>query len=104
MAKRNIDHMVPRQRTGKAIDASASFTFKNENEAKAFFNVVKNRLQNVNGWADLAGNLSATFQLINPDGMKVNRNLQRGDYLKIDIPGPGSKAGNGYDWVKIEDV
>jgi hypothetical protein len=101
---RSVDRIVPRQRTGKAIDARASLTLKNENEAKAFFNIVKNRLQNVNGWADLSGNLSATFQLVNPDGMEVRRNLQRGDYLKIDIPGPGNKTGNGYDWVQIEDV
>jgi len=104
MSERNIDPIVPEQRTGKAIDATGSLTLKDESEAKAFFSVVKNRLQNVNEWADLAGNLSATFQLVDADGREVRRNLQQGDYFKIDIPGPGSKTGDGYDWVQIEDV
>jgi hypothetical protein len=104
MSKKNIDPIVPKQRTGKAIDATGSLTLHDENEAKAFFSVVKSRLQNVNEWAELSGNLSATFQLVNSDGMEVKRSLQRGDYFKIDIPGPGSKTGDGYDWVQIEEV
>jgi len=104
MSKKNIDPIVPKQRTGKAIDATGSLTFHDENEAKAFFSVVKNRLQNVNEWAELSGNLSATFRLVDAGGVEVSRNLQQGDYFKIDIPGPGSKTGDGYDWVKIEEV
>lgn len=95
---------VPEQRTGKAIDARGYLMLKDEDEARAFFKVVKNRLQNVNGWADLSGNLSASFQLVNANGMDVTRNIQEGDYLKIDIPGPGSKTGDGFDWVKIEHI
>jgi hypothetical protein len=30
--------------------------------------------------------------------------VQKGDYFKIDIPGPGSDSGEGYDWVQIEEV
>jgi hypothetical protein len=104
VSERKNDPIVPKQRTGKAIDATGSLSLKDENEAKAFFSVVKNRLQNVNEWADLSGNLSATFQLVDADGMEVRRNLQQGDYFKIDIPGPGSKTGDGYDWVLIEEV
>jgi hypothetical protein len=104
MSERSIDPIVPKQRTGKAIDATGSVILKDEGEAKAFFGVVKNRLQNVNEWVDLAGNLSATFQLVDADGSEVSRNLQQGDHFKIDIPGPGSKTGDGYDWVQIEDV
>jgi len=100
----NKKNIVPKQRTGKAIDAKGSLTLQDENEAQSFFGTVKNRLQNVNGWADLAGNLSAVFQLVSADGTEAYRNLQKGDYFKIDIPGPGSKTGEGYDWVQIEDV
>ena len=104
MSKKNIDPIVPKQRTGKAIDATGSLTLYDENEAKAFFSVVKNRLQNVNEWAELSGNLSATFRLVDAGGVEVSRNLQQGDYFKIDIPGPGSTTGDGYDWVQIEEV
>jgi len=29
---------------------------------------------------------------------------QVGDYFKIDILGPGSESGDGYDWVQIEAI
>ena len=29
---------------------------------------------------------------------------EKGDYFKIDIPGPGTKSGDGFDWVQIEEV
>ncbi len=36
--------------------------------------------------------------------MRLTREAQVGDYFKIDIPGPGSKTGEGYDWVRIEKI
>ncbi len=35
---------------------------------------------------------------------KIERDAQTGDYFKIDIPGPGTKTGEGYDWVRIEAI
>jgi hypothetical protein len=32
------------------------------------------------------------------------RTAQKGDHFKIDIPGPGSVTGEGYDWVQIEEI
>ncbi len=52
----------------------------------------------------MAGALSATFQLVNSEGSEVQRKAQKGDYFKIDIPGPGSESGEGFDWVQIEEV
>jgi len=96
--------IVPEQKSGKAIDAESRLSLNDDREAKDFFERVKNKLQNVNQWKDYAGNISATFQLIDERGQEVQRPAQRGDYFKIDIPGPGSESGKGYDWVQIEDV
>lgn len=96
--------IIPDQRTGKAIDAESTVEVAEEKDAKAFFDEVKGRLQNVNHWKEYAGNLSATFQLVDREGVEVQRKAQKGDYFKIDIPGPGSQSGDGYDWVQIEDV
>jgi hypothetical protein len=30
--------------------------------------------------------------------------VQKNDYFKIDIKGPKSTAGNGHDWVRVEDI
>lgn len=104
MDEKKISPIVPDQLTGKAIDAESSVNLYNKKSAKAFFEVVKNRLQNVNNWHKMAGNLSASFQLVNKEGVDVQRGAQKGDYFKIDIPGPGNKTGRGYDWVQIEDI
>ncbi len=104
MKEKNSPDIIPDQQTGKAIDAVSSVDLQREEDAKIFFTTVKNRLQNVNEWKSFAGNLSAIFQLVDPSGAEVRRNVQKGDYLKIDIPGPGTKSGDGYDWVQVEDV
>ena len=104
MKEKNNTGIIPEQQTGKAIDAESSVELNNTEEAKTFFNVVKSRLQNVNNWHRFAGDISAVFKLVNNEGAEVERSARKGDYLKIDIPGPGSDSGDGYDWVRIEEV
>ncbi|WP_276370878.1 hypothetical protein [Chryseolinea sp. H1M3-3] len=104
MKEKKPSDIVPDQHTGKAIDAESTVDLPSEEDAKAFFKTVKSRLQNVNEWKSYAGNLSAVFQLVDPQGTEVQRDVQKGDYFKIDIPGPGTKSGEGYDWVQVEDV
>ncbi|HZI25909.1 MAG TPA: hypothetical protein VFD46_12575 [Chryseolinea sp.] len=104
MKQKKSSDIIPDQQTGKAIDAESEIDMKQETEAQSFFAEVKNRLQNVNHWKEYAGNLSATFQLVDQSGGKVNRAVQKGDYFKIDIPGPGTTSGEGYDWVQVEEV
>lgn len=104
MAVKNYTGIIPQQLTGKEIVAEAATTFKDIKDANLFYVVAKERLLNCNNWHKIAVGLSARFQLVNENGDEVNRPAQKGDYLKIDIPGPGSKAGEGYDWVVIEDL
>jgi hypothetical protein len=86
------------------IDSEASEKFTDGEEAKSFFSTVKERLLAVNHWHKIAGEAGAKFQLIDKNGQEVNRPVEKGDYFKIDVPGPGSSAGDGYDWVQVEDV
>jgi hypothetical protein len=104
MREKNFTGIVPEQESGKAIDAESSVELNSVEEAKAFFVVVISRLSDVNNWHKLAGNLSAQFQLTDGTGKEIERNLQKGDYFKIDIPGPGTTSGDGYDWVRIEEI
>lgn len=96
--------LVPPQRSGKAIDARASTVLNTEKTASVFFELVKNRLQHVNSWSVIAGKLSAEFQLVNKEGLEVFRKVKEGDYLRVDIMGPGGTSGGGYDWVMIEQL
>ncbi len=104
MEEKNYTGIIPDHHTGKIIDTEETVELNSSEEARAFFQTVKSRLLQVNGWHQLAGALSATFQLVDPNGQEVNREVQQGDYFKIDIPGPGPSAGDGYDWVKVEEV
>lgn len=104
MEEKDYSRLVPGQKTGVPIDTESFVELDNEDQARAFFGVVTTRLKNVNRWHEMAGNLSARFQLVNKDGVEVQRSAQKGDYFKIDIPGPGTVSGEGYDWVQIEEV
>ena len=104
MAENNQTGIIPEQYTGKVIDTTDSTDFDSTEEAKAFFEVVKARLLDVNAWGELSGLVSADFQVVDSDGREVNRPVREGDYFKIDIPGPGSLDGEGYDWVRVEEV
>jgi len=96
--------LVPPQRSGKAIEAEAAAILSTEKTAVLFYELVKNRLEHVNSWSVIAGKLSAEFQLVNKEGLEVFRKAHEGDYLRIDIMGPGGTSGSGFDWVKIEQM
>ena len=104
MADKGKSHIVPNQQTGRAIDAVSNVELSEEEEARTLFRQVKERLRDVNHWKDIAGTLSASFQLVDANGKEVRRMAEKGDYFKIDIPGPGTKSGDGFDWVQIEEV
>lgn len=97
--------IVPEQKTGAKTDVVSTEEFPSIDEARAFFQQCKQRLLNINGWSKLGGKASADFKLADKDGNEVQRSVaERGDHFKIDIPGPGTITGEGYDWVKIEDI
>jgi hypothetical protein len=104
MGEKNYTGIVPENKTGEVINSVSSIELANTDEAKAFYAIVKQRLLDVNSWHKIAGDFTANFQLADKEGNEVNRAVKKGDYFKINIPGPGSLAGEGYDWVHVEDV
>lgn len=95
---------VPAQFTGSEMNAVEKVELPSGAEAVFFFKIVKERLLDVNKWAEIAGISMSTFKLTDSKGNEVSRKVTDGDYIKIDIPGPGPKAGKGYDWVVIENI
>jgi len=104
MEQKDTTGIVPPQYTGKEISVQSSTEFQIDHEAKQFFDVAKERLFDVNNWHNIVQGITANFQVVNAAGKEIKREVQKGDYLRIDIPGPGSMAGHGYDWVHVEDV
>jgi len=95
---------VPPQQIGTEMNAVEKIELPSEAEAIHFFRTVKMRLLDVNRWAEVAGVPLSTFRLTDCHGNEVHRSVVEGDYLKIDIPGPGTKTGSGYDWVVVEQI
>ena len=96
--------IVPPQFAGQQIEVEATKELKNEEYAKRLYNVAKKKLLDVNNWNKVAGAITAQFQIIDEKGEEVIREVKKGDYLRINIPGPGSKEGDGYDWVLVEEL
>lgn len=98
------EKIIPEQKTGISIEASADVVAKTNHEAVELFRMAVSRLQQINDWNKIAVGISATFTLVNEKGDKLTRSPEKGDYFKIDIPGLGTKSGDGFDWVRVEEV
>lgn len=98
------ENTIPEHEGGVDVNVEDSAELPSENEAKRFFVQVKERLLNVNRWKDWAGALSAGFQLTDEQGREIEEKPQKGNFFKINIPAPGIVTGEGYDWVRIEEI
>ncbi len=96
--------IVPGQHEGGKSNTESHKDFSSEEEAKEFFHKVADRLMNVNEWHTYAGKLTADFTLTDAAGNPVQRPVEKGDHFRIDIPGPGTTTGDGYDWVQVEEI
>lgn len=95
---------IPSQHEGKHMNLRAKSSFENDRTAKVFYDIAKARLLNAYEWYDVAKIPAATFTLTDQRGEEIIRKMRKGDILRIDIPGPGASSGNGYDWVRVEDI
>lgn len=95
---------LPAQQQGAEKNIEELVETSNEDEAKQLYTASKKRLLNVNNWNKICGKLSAVFELTNSEGHQLKSNPVVGNYFKIDIPGPGTVSGKGYDWVRVEAV
>lgn len=94
--------LIPKQKQGASTDTVSKIKLDTVDQALWDFEIVKDRLLDVSHWHDLSSEILAKFQLIDVEGNKLYRRAREGDYLRINIPGPGNKDGEGYDWVRIE--
>jgi hypothetical protein len=96
--------IIPVNSVGKENDLSFSRTAESNEKAIDCFKRAYKRLLNPPIWHELAGTLTAEFRLVNSSGKEAERLASVGDLFMIDLPGPGTKAGSGYDWVKVVSI
>ena len=95
---------IPPQKEGKQVDIVEKINASTPEEARSLFIKLKKKLFDINHWSDISGGLSASFVLTDQHGQHKTGIPAAGDHFRIDIPGPGSSAGSGYDWVRVEMV
>ena len=98
------NEIIPDNIIGKAVDLEASKTENTIEEATTTFKRACKRLLNPPIWHELSGALTTSFKITAPNDADPKHLLHLYDYLMIDIPGPGPSAGNGYDWVQVEEI
>ena len=104
MKEKNFTGLIPEQKEGAEITAETHVELQNIEEAGILYKEAKQRLLYIHNWHEIAGWLSAGFQLTDDEGKEVDRSARKGDHFRIDITGPGSKAGGGYDWARVKDI
>jgi hypothetical protein len=95
---------LPEQKEGAEKNIEATEELGSVEEAKKLFEAAKRRLLNVNGWDKICGKLSSVFKLTDALGNEIEGQPQVGHFFKIDIPGPGTASGKGFDWVRVEAI
>ena len=104
MEKSLSNYLIPENIKGKSSDVEHSIKLDTLEQARSVYRTACERLLNVNAWHELSGFASAHFELKDQDGHESKGMAIVGNYVQIDIPGPGPDAGNGYDWVKVEAI
>ena len=94
--------LVPSQQVGSETGAKHEVFASSRVKALELFRTAKRKLLHINHWHNISGPGSATFKLLNDQGVPVFRDPVIGDLICMDLPGPGPAAGDGYDWVRIE--
>lgn len=100
----NKEIPLPEKEEGQHKDIEVKEVAATLQEAKQLFESAKTRLLDVNNWDKICGKASATFRLTDSNGKEVEGTPKIGCYFKIDIPAPGSEAGKGFDWVRVEAI
>ena len=101
---RNMHLPLPEHTEGTKKEIQDGITLPTLKQAQTLYTDAKKRLLDINRWSDLCGNASATFELTDEKGNRIEGSPEVGLYFKIDVPGPGTASGKGFDWVKVEAI
>lgn len=99
-----INELLPPQVKGTSTETSATVMAASEEDAEYIFERARERVLDVNNWTDHCRPMSVSFQLTDNTGENLQGRATEGDFIQIDLPGPGPRGGRGYDWVRIEKV
>lgn len=97
------EHLPP-QETGRQTDFTHEQKFDTLEAAHRAFQAAAGRMLSVNNWQAYSGKGSAQFTLCNNQGEAVEVMAEEAFFFSIELPAPGSDAGDGLEWVMIEKL
>jgi hypothetical protein len=95
--------LTPPQRKGKYTVVKEKVKCASRNEAVTLFRESKKRLQDINHWYDISGK-GGVFKMTDAEGKIIEGLPDIGNLIRIELPAPGNHSGDGYDWVRIEEI
>jgi hypothetical protein len=95
---------IPQQHMGDQLDVEQDIELSTQRQAHSTFVEAAHRFLNINQWQERSGQLSAAFQLTDKVGAELYRPAHVGDFIRINLPAPGTATGEGYDWVQIQSI
>jgi hypothetical protein len=95
---------IPEQHEGNQTDVIDFADRETREQAHELFLLAKSRLKDVSNWHTFSGPGSSKFTLTDTQGNPLYRMAEKGDHFYIDLPAPGTLAGDGLDWVHIETI
>jgi hypothetical protein len=102
--KQTDQQLIPSQVTGTKTDNIERIKLHDSHQAEELYATARQKLLDVNAWGKVSGLPLSSFKLHNSSANPANRFIKHGDYIRIDIPGPGTRVGIGFDWVKVEKI
>ncbi|GEQ85882.1 hypothetical protein ULMS_13900 [Patiriisocius marinistellae] len=94
----------PKQKKGDFHEIVSMKTSPNISIAKSNYSELYKRLKAINNWESFSDKVKASFYLVDAKTLKITTTFKTGNFVKIDIPGPGNPSGNGFDWTDIINV
>lgn len=99
-----ISELIPKQVVGSQTGATSKLKLNSRHDALLHFDATCKRLLDINNWQKLCGGSGAEFTLTNKDGEPLRKTNPRvGNLIRIKLPAPANKEGDGFDWVRIEE-
>lgn len=98
------EEQIPSQQTGRKTDFKHNKSLPDRKLAHTVFLKAAERLLDISNWDEYAGPGSSKFIMTNNLGDEVTGFAKEGFCFNINLPGPGSDAGGGLEWVMIEKI
>lgn len=95
---------IPQQQEGNQTDIIEFADCETRQKAHELFLLAKSRLKDVSNWHTFSGPGSSKFTLTDAQGNPLYRMAEKEDHFYIDLPAPGTIAGDGLDWVQIINI